>query len=175
MQRLIHGDLIALLGQIACAGQTRRAGAHHGHLVTVGGGHGGCFGGMGVVPVGHKALQTADTHGLALHTADAVLLALGLLGADTAADGGQRAGLVDDLIGALVVLLGDLPDKFGNLYIDGAAAHAGMVLAVETAGGFIQRLLLGVAQRDFQEILITDIGVLRGHLVLLQTHIRHVT
>ena len=41
------------------------------------------------VPVGHKALQTADANGLALDAADALALALALLRADTAADGGQ--------------------------------------------------------------------------------------
>ena len=171
MQRLEHRDLIALLGQVAGAGQTRRAGADDSHLVAVGGGLGRRLGAVGVVPVGHKPLQTADTHGVALLAADAVHLALALLRAYAAAHGGQGAGLVDDLIGALVVLLHDLCDEFGDAHVDGTAVHAGMVLAVQAAGGLVQRLLLGVAQRHLEEILVADIGILRGHLVLVQTHI----
>ena len=173
MQRLKHGDLIALFGQVAGAGQARRAGTHDGHLVAVGLGLGGSLGAVGVVPVGHKTLQTADTHGVALLAADAVHLALGLLRADAAAHGGQGAGLMDHLISALIVLLHDLLDELRDAHVDGTAVHAEMVLAVEAAGGFVQRLLLGVAQRYLEEVFIADIGVLRGHLVLLQAHIRH--
>ena len=130
MQRLEHRDLIALLGQVAGAGQTRGAGADDGYLMAVGGGLGRRLGAVSVVPVGHKALQTADAHGIALLAADTVHLALALLRADAAADGGQGAGLMDHLIGALIVLLHDLLNKLRNTHIDGAAVHAGMVLAV---------------------------------------------
>ena len=56
VQRLKHGDLIALLGQIPGAGEPGGAGAHHGHLMAVGGGALGGLTGVGVVPVGYKAL-----------------------------------------------------------------------------------------------------------------------
>ena len=171
MQSLIHGDLIAFLGQIAGAGQARRAGANHGHLVTVGLGLFRSLGAVGVVPVGHKALQTADTHGIALLATDAVHLALALLRTDTAADGGQGAGLMDHLIGTLIVPLHDLGDELRDADVDGASVDAGMVLAVQAAGRLVQSLLLGVAQSHLEEILIPDIGVLRGHFVLIQTHI----
>ena len=82
---------------------------------------------------------------------------------------------MDDLIGALVVLLGDLLNKFGDLDLHRAAGNAGMILAVQAAGGFVQRLLLGVAERDLQEVFVADVGVLRGHLVLFQAHVRHLT
>ena len=80
---------------------------------------------------------------------------------------------MDYLIGALVVLLHDLLDKLGNADVDGAAVHTGMILAVKAAGRFVQCLLLGVAQGHFQEVFIPNVGILRGHLVLLQAHIRH--
>ena len=133
---------------------------------------------MGVVPVGHKALQTADAHGVALLAPDAVHFALALLGADAAAHGGQGAGLVDDLIRTLIVALHDLGDELGDADIDGTAVHAGMILAVEAAGGLVQGLLLGVAQGHLQEVLIPDVGVLRGHGILIQAHVdlgSHVT
>ena len=139
----------------------------------------GLFGGLGavgVVPVGHEALQAADTHGLALLTPDAVHLALALLGADAAAHGGQGAGLVNDLIGALIVLFHDLLNELGDADIHGAAVYTGVGLAVETPGSLVQSLLLGVAQGHLQEIMIADIGVLRRHGILILTHIHsHVT
>ena len=52
------------------------------------------------------------------------------LRADAAADSGEGGGLVDDLIGALIVLFGDLLDEFGDLDLHRAAGDAGMVLAV---------------------------------------------
>ena len=65
------------------------------------------------VPVGDKALETANADGLALDAADALAFALVLLRADTAADGGQRAGLGNYVVGGLKVALGDVFDKAG--------------------------------------------------------------
>ena len=175
VQRLEHGDVVALLGEVARAGQAAGTRADDGDLMAVGNGLGGGLLHVGVVPVGDKAFETADADRLTLDAADALALALRLLRADTAADGGQRGGLVDDLIGALVVLLGDLLDELGDLHLHGAAGDTGMILAVEAAGGFVKRLLLGVAEGDLQEVFVADVGVLRGHLVLFQTHIRHLT
>ena len=171
MQRLVHGDIVALLGQIACAGQARRAGTHHSHLVAIGLGLFGDLGAVSVVPVGHEPLQTADPHGLALLTADTVHLALALLGTHTAAHGRQRTGLVNYLIRTLIILCHNVGNKLGNAHIHGAAVYAGMIFAVEAPGSLVQSLLLGIAQSNLQEVFITDIGVLRGHRILVQTHI----
>ena len=130
MEGLEHGDVIALPGQVARAGQARGAGADDSDTVTVGGGLFRSLGAVGVVPVGDKPLQTADAHGVALLAPDAVHLALGLLGAHPAADGGQGGGVRDDLVGRLKVALGNLCDELRDMYHDGAALHAGAVLAV---------------------------------------------
>ena len=173
MQSLEHGDLIAQLGQVAGAGQAGRAGTDDGHLVTVGSGLLGGLGGVGIVPVGHKALQTADGHGLALHAPDAVLFALVLLGADAAADGGQRGGLVDDLIGGFKVALSHLGDEIGDVDLDGASVFAGHLGAAQAAGGLFHGHLLGVAQGYLAEILIPHVGLLSGHGVAGHLHIGH--
>ena len=167
VQGFKDGDLIALLGQIARAGQAGGTGAADGDLVTVGSGLDGGMVDVGVVPVGHEALQAADGNGLKLHAEVALALALGLLRADTAADGGQRGGLGDNLISALEVAFAHLGNEIGNGDVDGAAAHAGTVLAVEAAVGFLQGDFRRVAQRDFLEIVGADLGLLGGHLVLL--------
>ena len=82
-----------------------------------------------------------------------------------------RHGLMDDLICALIVLLHDLLNKLGDAHVDGTAVHAGMVLTVQAAGSLVQRLLLSVAQRHLEEVLVADLRVLRRHLVLIQTHV----
>ena len=173
MQSLKHGDVITLPGQVAGAGQAGGTGTHHSHTVTVGSRLLRSAGSMLTVPVGHEALQTADAHRLALDAADAVLLALALLGADTAADGGQSGGSGDDLISGLEIALGDLGNEIRDMYHHGAALHAGLVLAVQAALGLVQSLLLGVAQSDLVKVLVPDVGVLRGHGILLQRHIGH--
>ena len=92
MQGLVHGDFIAQLGQIACSGQAGRTGTDDGDFVAVGRGNDGSGMDILAVPVGHKALQTADADGLVLDAAGALALALALLRADTAADGRQGRG-----------------------------------------------------------------------------------
>ena len=92
------------------------------------------------VPVGHKALQTADGHRLTLDSTDAAGLALALLGAHAAADAGQGVGVGDDLIGGLEVALGHLGDKLGDADIHRTAAHAGLMLTVEAAGSLLHGL-----------------------------------
>ena len=102
VQRLEDGNGVALLGQVAGAGQAGGAGAHHGDLVRR---WKRAFSGHGVhvlpVPVGHKPLQAADGHGFALDAPNALALALALLGADPAGQGGQGVGRGDDFIGGL--------------------------------------------------------------------------
>ena len=66
------------------------------------------------VPVGNETLRTTDADSLALDAAHALALALMLLRADTAADGGQRAGLGNHVVGGLKVALGNVFDKAGN-------------------------------------------------------------
>ena len=130
---------------------------------------------VGIVIVGHKTLQAADTHALALDAADALTLALILLRADTAADGGQRVGRGNDLKCAVEVALGNAGDKLGNTYIHGAAGNALGVLAVEAALCLINGHFFGIAQSHLVEILIADVGVLCGHGIFIQTHICHLT
>lgn len=63
------------------------------------------------IPVGDKALQPADGDRLALHAAHALALALRLLRADTAGQGGQSIRGGDDLVSAEKIALGDLCDE----------------------------------------------------------------
>ena len=69
---------------------------------------------------------------------------------------------MDDLIRALVVLLHDLLNELRDADIHGTAVHAGVVLAVQAAGGLVQRLLLGVAQGHLQEVLLRTLGSWEG-------------
>ena len=176
MQGLVHSDLVAQLCQVACGGQTGRACTDDGDLVAVGFGHDGSGVDVLTVPVGHEALQAADAHRLVLDAAGALAFALALLRADTAADGGQGRGAVDDLIRGLKVALGHMADEFRNVDADRAAGLAGLVLAVHTALCLVHSHLGGVAQRNFLKVLVADVGVLGGHGALFRVHIEsHLT
>jgi hypothetical protein len=96
-----------------------------------------------------------------------------LLGADTAANCGQCAVLIDDLICTLKVALGALCDELRDMYGYGAALGARTGLAVQAAGSLIQSLLLGVAQSNFLEVLISYIRLLRGHRISGHRHVGH--
>ena len=156
VEQLVHGDFIAHAGEVARAGQTGRAGADDGDAVAVGNGLLDLRVGVGVggVPVGDEALETADADALALDAADALALALMLLRADAAADGGQAVGGGDDLVSLFKFALGDLGDELWNADVHRAAADAGMLTAVEAALGLVDGDLLGVAESDFVKVLV---------------------
>jgi len=142
MQRFEYGDGISFFGQIAGAGESGRTGTDHRDPVTIRRGLYGRFGGICIVPVGNKALQAADCNRCAHDAADAPLLALGLLRANAAADCRQGAGSGDDLISAFKITLTDFCDERGNIDIDRATAHAGLVLTVEAAVRLVNGLFL---------------------------------
>ena len=173
MQGLVDGDLVAQLGQIARDGQAGRACADDSDLVAVGRGGGGLGMYVVAVPVGNKALETANADGLSLDAADALAFALVLLRADTAADGGQRAGLGNHVVGGLKVALGDVLDEAGNINFNGAAAAAGVVLALQAALGLVHGHLLGVAKGDLFKVFVADVRLLAGHGALFRIHVRH--
>ncbi len=173
MQRFKNRDLISLAGQITGASQTGRAGADNCDPMAVGRRLFRRGGSMGIVPVGNKPLQPADGHRFTLFAPDAIFLALAFLRADTAADCGQCGSMGNDLIGLLKVALGNLGNKLRNMYHNRTAGHAGLRFAVQAALCLIQCLLLRVSQRHLVKVFIADIGVLRGHGILGQRHIRH--
>ena len=176
VQSLVDRDLVAQLGQITGSSQAGRACADDGDLVAVGCRHDGSGVDVLAVPVGHEALQTADADRLILDAAGALALALALLRADAAADGGQGGGAVDDLIGGLEVALGHMADELGDVDADGAAGLAGLILAVDAALGLVHGHFGGVAQSHFLKILVADVGVLSGHGALFGVHIEsHLT
>ena len=88
---LIHVHMVAQPCQIICTGQTRRSGTNDCHILVqlchrlkllIGGEA------LGIGPVGGKPFQLTDVHGF-IHTA-AAAAALAGMGADTAADAGER-------------------------------------------------------------------------------------
>ena len=175
MQRLENGNLVTHTSQIACAGQTGRACTNDGNLVTVGFRLYCLLSAVFARVVGNEALQTADGNGLALDAADTVALALALLRAYTAADSGQRGGLLDLGSRFEELALGNQSDKLRNLNLYRAAGHAGLVLAVQAALCFLDRHFSGIAERYLFKVFIADVRRLLGHRALVRIHIRHVT
>ena len=68
MKRLEHGDVIALLGEVARTGSGRSGGADNGDRNGLGG-----LLHVGVVPVGDKAFETANADRLANDAAHCLL------------------------------------------------------------------------------------------------------
>ena len=89
MESFINGDLVALLGEVACAGEAGGAGSYDGNAVAVGRSDFGSFGAVGIVPVGNESFKPADADGFALDAAYALGFALGFLGAYPAANSGE--------------------------------------------------------------------------------------
>ena len=96
VQHLEDGDVVAPAGQVRGTGQTGRTAADHCDLDTVGGSLVCEADSILTAPVRHETLELADGHRLALNSEDAGAFALGLLGADTAADCGQGTVLRDN-------------------------------------------------------------------------------
>ena len=155
--------LIAQLDEISGHGETAGAAADDGDFFAVGFRffRRGFSPGHGVI--GTEPLQTADGHRLALFASDALSFALAFLRADTAADGRQGVGIVNDLIGFIEVAFLHLGDEFGDPHIDGTAADAGLFFASHTAGSFFHRHFGGVAQSHFLKIPIAHIRSLLRH------------
>ena len=158
---LEDGDVKAVAGELAGAGDAGRAGADDGDLLAVLGSHLGRGGELGAVA--QEALELADGHGLGLLATDAPALALVLLRADAAADGGKHGVLADGIESAAEVLRADLLDKVGDVDVDGAALDTERLLAVEAALGLGQRHLLGEALVDGAEVA----GALGSRLLVI--------
>ena len=173
MECLENGDFITQLCQVSSTGQAGGARTGDSDLLAVGSGLFDLVFHVFTMPVGNETFQTADAHGLGLDAADALALALVLLGTDTTGDSGQSVGAGDDLISFLKFTSNDLLDEVGDLNVNGAAGHTGHVLAVQAASCFVLCHFYSVTGSDFQEVLITNQGILRGHRVLFRTHIRH--
>ena len=92
------------------------------------------------MPIRHETLQSANAHGLALDTSDALGFALFFLRTYTAADGGEAGGFADDLISGFKVPLPDLLNEGGDVDVHGTARHTGGILAVETPSGLVKGL-----------------------------------
>ncbi len=173
MQRLEHGDRVAELPELRRHRQRRGPGAHAGHLLAgVGGAGGGLDQAVLAGVVGGEALQAPDGDRAELVLQDAGVLAVGLLRADAAADGGEKGGLEDLGGGGAEVFLIDQVHELGDLDVDRAGELAGLVLAAEAAGGLGDGLFQAEAERDLVEIGAACHRVLVAPMVLLDRRSR---
>ncbi len=106
------------------------------------------------------ALEPADRDRLALVRRGADGFAF--VGADPAADLGERVGLVEDLDAEVVVALAHRGDVVGDVHMRGAGGDAEP--AFDAAVGFEHRLFAGVAGDDLVEIVDPRLGRQFAHL-----------
>ena len=163
MESFKDRHLVAQFDQISGHGKAAGAAADDGDLLAVGLRFFRRGFSLGHGVIGAEPLQAADGHGLALFAPDALAFALAFLRADTAADGRQGVGIVNDLIGFIEVAFLHLGDKFRDPHIDGTAADARLFFTAHTAPRFFHGHFGGVAQSHFRKILIAHIRSLLRH------------
>ena len=176
VQRLEDGHIIALLREVARAGEARRARADDGDFLRIS----GTLDRLdlfirGELAISDEALKAADGDGFAALREDAVLLALILLRADAAADGRQRIRLLDGRDGTVEVALLDLADEGRDVDRDRAALAALRDLAVQAALCLGHCRILIVAKGHFLKVMGTDFRVLYRHLVFLENQCHYLS
>ena len=139
------GDLEAVFGQIARAGETAGAAADDGYLATrrIAGALrlGAC-----AMVVGDEAFEGADGDGLVLDAHHAAAFALRFLRTYAAADGWQSRVVAEGDVGLVEVFLLDVLDEEGNVDAHGAGFDAAGLFALQTAVGLEDGLALGEAE-----------------------------
>ena len=131
LECLVDGDVAAGLRHVGRARHSGRAGADDADLEAV------ALDVRQVRPAlrnGHvtdEALQPADRHRLQRVADGAHAFALGLLRTDASAHRRQQVGVGDRVVRAVEILCGELHDEAGDVDPHRAAAHAGLVGAVE--------------------------------------------
>jgi hypothetical protein len=120
------------------------------------------------MPIGNKSFKSADAHRLALNTSDAKLLALCLLGTNSAAYRRESRAFCNYLICALKVAFLDLRDKLGNVNIYGTAVYTGHIFTVKTAKRLVDSRRLIIAESYLVKVASADKGLLGRHLVLFR-------
>ena len=167
MQRFVHGYIIAHFSQIAGTGQTAGAAAYYGNLLALA----FCRSFHIVIQavltriVGNKALQATDCYRLALNAKHAFTLALVFLRADTSADSGQGALLLENFISLGKVFLCHLMDKLRNININRAAAYTTRFGAVQATLCLVYRHFLSVAKCYLLKVFVTHISRLFRHSI----------
>ena len=118
---------------------------------------------MGKLPVGGKALQAPDGDRLLLPAEDAEQLALLLLRADAAADGGEGGGLLELGDGSGGIARPDQPDEGGDIDAHRAAVYTFRLLALQTAAGLEDGHVVVVAESHFLKVGRPLLRGLEGH------------
>ena len=115
----------------------------------------------------YKALQSTNAHRFALDAPNALALALMLLGTYTTADRRQTVGGGDDVIRLVKIPCCNTCNKLRDPNSHRASGHAGLVLTVQTAGGFLHCHCLGIAQGYFLKVPCPHFRLLLRHRHLL--------
>src|SRR3970040_1792789 len=121
-------------------------------------------------PVGHVTLEGADGDGLALDAAQALALALRLLGADTAGDAGQRVVVEQGFRGAAEIPFRDQVDEARDVHPHRAPVDAHRVLALQAAFRLRRGQQVRVAEVDLLEVRRAHIRHPFGHGVAVDGH-----
>jgi len=166
VQRLEHRDPVAGPGQFPGRGQAGRTGTDNRHrpAACLRQGCGRQLRPIGHGPVGHEPLQVADGHRFTLDAAHASGFALGLLGADPAADRRQGVVTLENAGRQRQVFRCQGVQHLGNRDPHRTAVHAGAVLALDAAFRLLHRFSEAQAGVDLLEIATAHGCIKFGHV-----------
>ena len=174
MQRFEYRHIIAEFAQVARAGQARGAAADDGDLFAV------VRQGLGRLHavrhrvVRHKALQSVRCRPASPLMPRTHFSSHWVSCGQTLP---QTAGsaLVERMtsLASMNLPCNHQLDEFRNAHVDGAALHAGLILAVEAARRFVDGHRLVVALRHLFKVAVADVRILLARGQLRQSHIRH--
>jgi hypothetical protein len=166
VERLKYFHTVPGASQLSGSGQTCRATAYDGDFFPGGGWQYYLFQLVGMIhgPVGDKPLQIADGNGLTFESADALFFALGFLGTDPAADGGQGIVTTQNTRSCDKIPIRQLANEFRDRNADRATFHTGAGLALQAALCFTDRVFHGKSSVYFFKTLTTFYCVPLGHV-----------
>jgi len=171
VQRLVDRHRVARAPQVDGDGQAGGTAAHHADaLARVGANRRHVRQAVLALPVRREPLQPANRHRLPLLGEHACLLALLLLGAHAATDGGQHVRLFDHVNRTLEVALGDAPHEARDVHPHRAPDHAGRFLALYAAVGLDDRGHGEIAEGHLGEIGAPHVRLLLRHGLALDLH-----
>jgi len=164
VKRFKNRHIVAFLGKFAGNRKTGRSRADNGHLLP---GRFGRFRHSDIAMVGFiiggETFQSSNGHRFAFLAQNTFCLALRFLRADAAAYGRERIRVFDCMDGAHKIAVRHLLNEGRDGNVHGASFHAGHFLALQATGGFPDRILPRIAERNLVEVLNPLFRILFRH------------
>ena len=105
------------------------------------------------------------------YAARTLSFALRFLRTDSSANGRKRRCARNHFVRLLKLPLYGKCNKFGNIYVNGASGHTGLIFAIQTAFRLVYCSFFGITKRNLFKVFIPYKRRLRRHRIFIGTHI----